>query len=283
MSPFRCLGKGSGQSGAPELVAVRGPDPVTMYKRGIEELGGIVSFIKKGQSVVVKPNIGWARLPKYAANTSPQLVEAIVLDCVKAGAGVVYVLDHTCNYWKNCYRNSGIEAAAEQAGAKVVPGNSHSDYRKIVIPRGKALKNAEMHRLVLDCDVLINVPVLKNHGGAVMTSAMKNLMGTVWDRKYFHSTDLNQCIADWVTARVPDLNIIDAYNMMRTHGPRGVNLDDVVNAKFQLLSKDIVAIDTAAAKILGIKPEKIPYIAKGEELGLGRTDLKRVSIRRIVA
>ncbi|MCP3964930.1 MAG: DUF362 domain-containing protein [Lentisphaerae bacterium] len=280
LRPFDCLGKGSLKKDAPQLVAVKGDSPVVMYERGIKELGGMEVFVKKGQTVVVKPNIGWARKPEFAANTSPDLVAAIVNDCLKAGADEVLVFDHTCNYWKSCYKLSGIEEAARKAGAKVVPGNAESDYREVEV-NGKALKKAQMIRFVLDSDVFINVPVLKNHGGAVMTAAMKNLMGIVWDRKHFHSTDLDQCIADWVTARIPDLNIIDAFNMMRTHGPRGVNTDDVVNAKFQLLSKDIVAIDTAAAKILGIAPDKISYIAKGEALGLGKTDLNKIVIRRI--
>jgi uncharacterized protein (DUF362 family) len=269
------------KTGEPDLIAVRNGTPAEMFARGIKELGGMEKFVKKGQTVVVKPNIGWAKKPELAANTHPELVAAIIKACYAAGAKKVYVFDHTCNYWRSCYNLSGIQKAAKSAGADVMPGNSIADYRDVKVPEGKKLTHGKVHRLIQECDVFINVPILKNHGGAVMTSAMKNLMGTVWDRRYFHRNDLQQCIADWITYRKPDLNIVDAYNIMVEHGPRGISLDDVVNKKFQLFSRDIVAVDTAAAKIIGIPTNKIPYLKYGEQLKLGTMDLDKLNIRRI--
>ena len=169
-----------------DFVAVKGGSPGEMFDKGIAEFGGMKAFVKSGQTVVVKPNIGWAKTPDTAANTNPELVQRIVEHCIKAGAKTVYVLDHTCNNWKESYRKSGIKDAAEKGGAKVLCGNRKEDYKKVRIPDGKKMKSALIHKLIVDCDVLINVPVLKNHGGAVMTCAMKNLMGIVWDRGYFH-------------------------------------------------------------------------------------------------
>jgi hypothetical protein len=57
-----------------DLVAVMGGEAVEMYEKGIAALGGIKNFVKAGQTVVVKPNIGWDRAPEYGANTNPQLV-----------------------------------------------------------------------------------------------------------------------------------------------------------------------------------------------------------------
>ncbi len=269
------------KSGAPDLVAVSGGGPVEMFKEGIKALGGMEKFVKKGQTVVVKPNIGWAKRPDMAADTNPELVAEIVKSCFGAGAKTIYVFDHTCNNWKTCYNLSGIQAAAETAGAQVMPGNAKGDYRNVEVPKGKVLKKGACHKLIMDCDVFINVPILKNHGGSIMTAAMKNLMGTVWDRRFFHKNGLQQCIVDWCTYRVPDLNIIDAYRMMRTHGPRGIGAGDVVDQKMQLLSTDIVAIDTAASKILGKQPSRIPYLKMGQKLGLGTTDLASLNIKKI--
>lgn len=263
-----------------DLVAVRGGKPVEMFDRGIAELGGMGTFVKKGQKVVVKPNIGWAKTPEYGADTNPELVAKIIESCFKAGASEVSVFDHTCNNWKSCYQLSGIAEAATKAKAVVAPGNAQSDYRIVTVP-GKKLTSAEVHKLIIDCDVFINVPILKNHGGAKMTSAMKNLMGIVWDRRFFHKNDLQQCIADICTYRKPDLNIVDAYLVMMKRGPRGVSLDDVTKMEYQLLSTDIVAIDTAAAKIIGYKPDSIPYLKYGQELKLGTTDIDKLNIKRI--
>ncbi|MDD5699391.1 MAG: DUF362 domain-containing protein [Victivallaceae bacterium] len=264
-----------------DLVAVRGGQPAEMFDRGIAALGGMDHFVKSGQTVVVKPNIGWAKPPEAGADTNPELVKRIIEHCFRAGAKTVYVLDHTCDAWQDCYNKSGIAEAAKAAGAKVLCGNYKKDYRPVEVPDGKRLNRALVHGAVLDCDVFINVPVLKNHGGAIMTAAMKNLMGIVWDRRYFHRHDLQQCIADFVMARKPDLNVVDAFRVMKNGGPRGLRLEDVLEMSYQLLSTDIVAVDTAASKIIGIPAARIPHLRMGQELKLGTMNLDELSIKRI--
>lgn len=269
------------QSSAIDLVALKGGEPDVMFDKGIEALGGMKTFVKKGAKVVVKPNIGWDVSPERAGNTNPKLLSRIIKHCQDAGAKEVYVLDHTCDEWKRCYTNSGIEKAAKDAGAKVVPGGSESYYHEVAIPQGKSLKTAKEHEVILDADIFINVPILKNHSGSSLTVSMKNLMGNVWDRGYWHRNDLHQCIADFATFRKPHLNIVDAYNVMRTNGPRGVSVEDVVTMKAQLISADIVAADAAAAKLFGVKPEDIRHIRIAAEMNVGKMDLDKLNIRRI--
>ncbi len=179
-----------------DLVAVMGGEPEAMYEKAISAMGGMSRFVKKGQKVVVKPNIGWNKKPEEAANTNPLLVAAIVRDCLKVGASEVVVFDHTCDEWMSCYKNSGIESAAKSAGARIAFGHDEKYYKPVNITEGVRLKEAKIHEEILNCDVWINVPVLKNHGGAKMTISMKNFMGIVWDRRYWHANDLQQCIAD---------------------------------------------------------------------------------------
>ncbi|MHC4874003.1 MAG: hypothetical protein ACYTFY_19305 [Planctomycetota bacterium] len=64
----------SDSSKAYDLVAIKGGSPVDMFKSGMKEMGGMSTIVKKGQSVVVKPNIGWAKTPEFAANTNPNSV-----------------------------------------------------------------------------------------------------------------------------------------------------------------------------------------------------------------
>jgi len=268
-------------SGAADIIAVKGGEPEEMYSKGIAALGGMGAFVKSGQTVVVKPNIGWDKPPEMAANTNPKLVKAIVEDCFKAGASKVYVFDHTCNDWRNCYEHSGIAAAAKEAGATMMPGNSRNNYKEVEIPHGRRLKKDLVHELILESDVFINVPVLKVHGGAAMTSAMKNLMGVNWDRGYWHKNDLGQCIADFITRIRPTLNIVDAYRIMIAHGPQGVSPDDVRLVKYQLLSTDIVGIDALAAKILGKSPESISHLRCAAAMKLGKIDPAQLPIKRL--
>ncbi len=277
----------SPQTGKPvDLVAVMGGEPGQMFKRAIAEVGGMGKYVKKGYKVVVKPNIGWDKTPELAANTNPELVAEIVKQCFAAGAKEVIIFDHTCDEWTKCYENSGIESAAKAAGAKVVQGNNESDYRSITLPQGKKLKSTKVHQAILDCNIWINVPVLKHHGGANMSIAMKNLMGICWDRQIFHSTDLHQCIADMCTLqKKPALNVVDGYRLLKDNGPQGKSAADVVKSKALFLSQDIVAVDTAATKFFSqvreMPLDHVGYLADGQELKLGTMNVDKLNVKRI--
>ncbi|NBC83555.1 MAG: DUF362 domain-containing protein [Bacteroidetes bacterium] len=266
-----------------DLVAIKGGEPAAMFDKAIQAFGGIQKFVKKGQTVVVKPNIGWNKTPEYAANTNPQLTGQIVKHCYAAGAKIVYVFDNTCNNWQKCYTNSGIEKSVKDAGGKMVPGNTESYYHGVQVNKGKKLQSSKVHELILESDVFINVPVLKNHGGAALTMTMKNLMGIVWDRSYWHRNDLHQCIADFSTYRQPDLNILDAYRVMMRNGPQGVSTNDVVNMKSLFISTNMVSIDAAGAKMFGMEPEKVGYIPIANQMGVGEMDLSKLNIKKMSA
>ena len=274
-------GKFLNLEGEYDLIAVMGGEPDVMFDKAIAAIGGMQKFVKKGQKVVVKPNIGWDSSPEKAADTNPVLVKRIIEHCFNAGAKEVVVFDNTCDNWQRSYSNSGIEKAVKDAGGKIAPGNNESNYHPVTISKGKKLKDAKEHELVLEADVFINVPVLKNHGGAQLTISMKNLMGIVWDRGYWHKNDLQQCIADYITYRKPTLNIVDAYRVMKKNGPRGGSLSDVTLLKSLIISEDIVAADAAGAKLLGFEPKSVDHIRIAAEMGLGRLDLDKLKINRI--
>jgi len=279
-------GKSAETGAAYDMVAVMGGEPEAMFRRAIQEMGGMGQYVKKGQKVVIKPNIGWDKVPALAANTNPVLIGEIIKECFSAGASEVVVFDHTCDDWKRCYANSGIEAVAKENGAKVVPAHEESYYREMKLPNGKSLTSTKIHQAIMDCDVWINVPILKNHGGAKMSISMKNMMGIVWDRRFFHSNDLQQCIADVCTMnKRPVLNIVDAYRVLKSNGPRGKSAADVVTAKGLFMSTDMVAVDTAATKffdqIVSMPLEHVGHIANAEKLKVGTTNLDNLKIKRI--
>lgn len=265
----------------PDLVAVQGGNPVQMFDVGIKALGGMDRFVKKGQRVLVKPNIGWNKTPSEAANTNPELVGRIVTAAREAGAKKVLCFDHPVNEEGDCYLRSGIAAAVKANGGEMRSAANQASYRRVLIPGATTLKEALVHELYLDCDVIINVPVLKVHGGGRMTAALKNLMGVVWDRRYWHRMDLQRCIAEFPLMRKPDLNVIDAHMVMMEHGPIGLSTEDLVLKKMQFLSTDMVLADTAGAKILGLPPESVPYLKMAADLGIGRMDLERAAIKRL--
>lgn len=275
-----------------DLVAIYGGTPVEMFEKGIAEMGGMSRFVKEGQTVVIKPNIGWDKAPEFGANTDPELVAAVVKSCLAAGAKEVLCFDHTCQNPADCYKNSGIAAAVEAAGGTMVAGNADNMYVDREIPKGVSLKKAKVHKLAATADVFINMPILKHHSGAKITCAMKNYMGCVLDRQIWHRSDLPQCIADFSTYQKTTLTIVDAYRVMLEHGPQGKSPKFAPVAKYQIISTDIVAADAAAVQIFATvakqygmgKPyeiSEIPYIGFAEKLGVGTADLKKLNMKRI--
>ncbi|MBR4976755.1 MAG: DUF362 domain-containing protein [Thermoguttaceae bacterium] len=287
-APFSVLAQqGKNAAGADvDLVALMGGEPGPMFEKGIEVLGGMKRFVDRGAKVVIKPNIGWDKKPELAANTNPELVVAMINAAKDCGAKEIVVFDNTCDNWRRSYENSGIEAAAKKAGAVVVPANEERYYREVSLPKAKVLKKAKIHEEILDCDVWFNAPILKNHGGAKMTIAMKNLMGIVWDRREFHTLGLDQTIADIGLYEKPAcLNVVDAYRAMKANGPRGLNEADVVTPKCLFMSTDPVAVDVAAIRTFNqfqnMPLENVRYVAMAEELKLGVSDLSKLKVERV--
>lgn len=268
----------------PDLVAVKNAAPDVMFDQAIAALGGMGQFVRPGQTVVVKPNIGWKRDAESGANTNPLLVRRIIEHCVQVGAKKVYVFDNSVysGQGPQCYSISGLEDAAKAAGALVVPGNHSKYYQTIAIPDAVRLKETQVHEVLLESEVLINVPVLKDHFASHLTIAMKNLMGVVWDRGFYHSRGLHQCIADFLLYRTPNLNVVDAYLVTMANGPQNARQGDLELKKSLLVSQDIVAVDTAAAMLFGIDPKKVRHIALGHEMGMGTMNLESLNIKRII-
>ena len=184
------------------------------------------SYVRPGDRVVVKPNIGWDRSPEQGANTHPAVVRAIVEQVLEAGAARVLVFDRTCNEPRRCYKNSGIEDALSSLGNKVRV--EHIDERKFVpveVARGKALTELSIYRDALEADCYINVPVAKHHGLSRLTLGLKNSMGVLGGNRGQMHHGIGQKLADLATVLRPTLNVIDATRMLMDNGPQGGRLD----------------------------------------------------------
>lgn len=271
----------SASSGVPDLVAVKGSTQANRLDRSLKELGGIEAFVKKGQTVAIKPNIGWSQDPRTGANTNPELVRRLAELCFAAGAKKVLVFDHTCDDEDSCYKNSLIGPYARQAGATMVPADRSGSYQEVAIAGAVSLKRTRLHEAILEADVFFNVPVLKEHGGIGISCAMKNLMGMVWDRGAFHAQGLEQCIVDSCLIRKPSLTIIDADRCMLSGGPRAHEGSRYGDQKMLLVSKDMVALEAVGAATLGMKASDFGYIALAAAQGIGSADLRKLDIRRL--
>lgn len=266
----------------PDLVAVRGTELTRMFDKALEALGGLGRYVKSGQTLVIKPNMAWAQPPSVGANTNPVLVSHIVKNALNLGAKKVYVFDNTCDNWVGAYRDSGLEEASKDAGATVAPGNTSGYYQEVQVPGATILKTIELHEVYLEADVIINVPVLKHHGGAKMTAAIKNLMGAIWSRGPLHRNGVDETLPDLLLYKKPTLNVVEAVRVMTSGGPRGRGTSQYLAANMLIASEDAVAADSACAAIMNTAGISTPsYIELAAQRGIGVSNLDTLNIQRL--
>ena len=275
---------------APRALAAEQPKPVVSVAEGkdyaalvssvLAPLGGMAAFVKPGNRVVVKPNIGWDRKPELAATTHPDVVKALVQLALGAGAARVLVFDRPCNEERRCYTNSGIQAAVQSLNddrAMCV----FMDERKFVpvdMPNAKSLKQFTFYQDALEADCYINAPIAKHHGSSGLTLSLKNTMGVVGGSRGHIHMSLDQRIADLNTVIKSHLVVIDATRILLRNGPSGGSPKDVKVLDTLIASADPVAADAYATTLFGMKPEDLASTVAAYDLGLGEMDLSKVQV-----
>jgi uncharacterized protein (DUF362 family) len=265
----------------PYLAVARGNDAAAMVNAAVKALGGIERYVKPGNDVIIKPNICSASHSyEYAATTNPEVVAAIITLCLGAGAKRVRVMDHPFSGTdESAYKRSGIADAVAAAGGEMEIMSS-VNYVEIPIPEGIDIKKWSVYRDIMNADVVINVPIAKHHGSARLTMGMKNLLGVIKSPNMFH-LNLAQRIADLNSMVRPQLTIIDAVRILMNHGPTGGDLNDVKLANTIIAGQDVVATDSYAATLFGLKGIDIPAVRAGADMGLGRINFDGIKIEEI--
>ena len=253
--------------------------PEQLVKRAVDAMGGMSRFVSRGDVVVVKPNIGWDRMPIHAANTNPDVVAAVIKLAFDAGAKKVVVADGSCNDPNRCFQRSGIWRASYDAGAEVVLPQEHR-YRSMRL-KGDVLDEWPVFTTLVDADKVINVPVAKHHNLAKYTAAMKNWYGVLGGRRNRLHQNIDTSIADLATFMRPTLVIVDAWRVLMRNGPQGGNIDDARDMHTVVATVDQVAADAFGCTLIGQKPENLPYLAMGEKRGLGTMRWESLRVKEV--
>ena len=278
MDPFL---RDIGAAEAPDLAVASGKSPGAVTRAAIDALGGMRKFVSRGDIVVVKPNIGWDRTPEFAATTNPEVVAALVKLSLEAGAKKVKVLDNPVNDARRCYRQSGILAAAEAAGAEVVYPDSRK-FRDTKIGGG-TIKSWPLYTEAIEADRIINVPIAKTHGTSTLTLGMKNWMGVMGGWRGRIHQRIHESLVDVSLFLKPSLVVLDAVRILTGNGPQGGDLADVKRLDTVIAGADQVAVDAYGATLFGINGADIGFIRLGHQAGLGTMDLAKVRLKKIQA
>lgn len=264
----------------PKVWVYTGTDKTKLMEaclKTISENGGFGKDVKK---MTLKVNAAWARTPEQAANTHPDLVAAFITGVKKTGVTEVIVPELACSAWDANWEKNGIKAAVEKAGGKMVNLAQNANLFKVVnIPKGVKLKTAKVASYFTETDCLVNMPIAKNHGATRTTIALKNWMGAIQDRGFWHSNDLHQCMVDFATFLQPKWTIVDATRVLLTEGPAG--LGQVKEPNQLILSQDQVAADAYASTLIVDKTVKLRYLTLATAAKLGESDIAKMDVIKI--
>jgi uncharacterized protein (DUF362 family) len=270
--------------GKADIAAVKGADYFKNTIKALEILGGMGKFVSKQSKVGLLINSPWDHPGSYV---KPEITLAVIQMCRDAGAKEIGVFKSLGgSYWRR-------SALSEKFRDEVKSIRSlEGKYAEVSVPRGRALKKAEIAKGLLDCDVFVNIPIAKDHTGVRFTGTMKNMMGatsssTNW---FFHSGSgasgyygdvefLSQCIADVNLVRKPDLCIVDGTEMVATNGPQGPG--KLIKPQKVFAGVDRVAVDVYGANLLGLKAEEIRTTQMAHEHGMGEIHLARLRIQEV--
>ena len=251
-----------------------------LIRKVLEAAGGITRFVSRGDVVVIKPNISWARRPDLAATTNPEVLKGVIELCYDAGAKKVRIADHTIHDARRCFAITGAGMVAKETNAD------------LVYPRSSLMKRMKLngHRLdvwpvfvpLVEADKVINLPVAKHHGLSTLTLGIKNWIGAVGGRRHALHQDIHQSTVDLAQFFKPTVTLIDATRIMTKNGPSGGSLSDVAVKNTLILSDDQVAADALAAVLFGYSPEEIGFIRLGKKWGLGTYDFQQLDQKKVI-
>lgn len=261
----------------PDLALAKG-SPSAATRAAVDLIGGMNSFVNRGDRVVIKPNMSFANPPEMATTTHPEVVRELAVMCHEAGAARVDILDHTLSSVEMCLEQSGIRSACAGLGSGSIEGVGDARrYKEVDMPDGVSMKRTEVMREVLEADVLISAPVAKHHSSTGVSLSMKGNMGLILNRGVMHwKYDLHTAIVDLSTLLKADLVVIDATRVLTTNGPGGPG--EVARMDTVIAGRDMVAADAKAVTLVkwygkNIEPRQVKHIRLAHERGLGRMDI----------
>jgi uncharacterized protein (DUF362 family) len=268
---------GQAGTGAAAIVQVKGASPYEITKKAISEIGGMGRIVTRGDVVMVKPNIGWNRTVEQAACTNPEVLRAVIELAFAAGAKKVVIMDNTCHKAEDCYQRSGIEAMARKAGAEI----RYSDENRLVVHdfKGEVLGKWPVFRDHLDVDKFINVPILKHHGSAGLTIAMKNLYGILGGNRGKLHREMGENIADLANGFRSHLVVVDAFRVLMRNGPVGGRLSDVELRQTVIASTQIMHADVAAAAFFGSDAREVEFLQAAYARKMGEIEISKIPLR----
>ena len=256
---------------------VRGAGRAETLELALKSIGGIQTFIKNGDRVLLKVNAAFASPPMLSATTHPDTVATLTRLCFKAGAASVTVTDNPINDPASCFRLTGIEEAARSAGAAVLFPQKEF-FKSFSLAEAQLIRNwPVLYEPINRIDKIIGTAPVKDHHRSGASMIMKNWYGLLGGRRNIFHQDIHTIIKELAMMVKPTLVVLDGTTTMMRNGPTGGSLSDLKETHMMIASTDQVAADAFGAGLLDKTVDELAFIRKAEAMQIGTADFQSLN------
>jgi len=241
-------------------------------KKAFDLLGGMSTLIKRGEKVLIKPNVLSARLPEDGICTHLEVIRAVVKLVRDCGA-LPCIGDNPGGSLSaaKAYEGSGLTSLAKEVGVEL------KEAKGIKVVNGIPIAS-----YFFECDKIINLPKMKTHILMGLTGAIKNMYGAVaglhkseLHKKFPSPEEFAEVLIDTFEIVKPNLVLMDGIVSMDQDGPSSGRLR---NPGLLIAGEDSVAIDAVFAELAGIKSLSVITTKKAYMRKLGEADLRNIEV-----
>ncbi len=266
-----------------KLCIVHGPDRKKNLRSAFQALGGMESFIRPKDRVLIKVNAAFATPPQLGATTHPELVSETVRMCIESGAAYVAVTDNPINDPQSCFELTGIGPAARQAGAHVILPDPGA-FELLTVPNARLIRNwPVMVGPFEGITRVIGMAPVKDHQRSGASMTLKNWYGLLGGRRNIFHQDIHTIIQELSIMIRPSLVILDGVVSMVQNGPTGGSFSDLRRTDTLIVGTDPVAVDAVGAGLLQRSLDQLPFLEKAEAAGAGTVNYESLNPIRINA
>jgi uncharacterized protein (DUF362 family) len=258
----------------PSLGIAHGSDRIATTRAAVEALGGMGRFVRKGDVVMLKPNVAFDRPPALAATTHPDSLRAVARMVLEAGARRVIVADNPINSPAGCFLKSGLSAVADELNLDLMyPEQSAFTHLRM---EGEILRHWPFfHRPFERADKVIGIAPCKDHNLCSASMTMKNWYGLLGGRRNQFHQHIHSIISDFALMIQPTLVVLDGMSVLKSNGPTGGRLSDVMEVGTVVAGIDMVAVDSYGyTNMLWRDVANLEYLHKAHQRGLGNMNWK---------
>lgn len=267
-------------AGAGVLGVAHGENYDAMLRMALTAIGGIEHYIRKGDVVMIKPNVAFDRAPKLGATTNPAVLAALIRLVREAGASEVRVADNPIESPESCFQKTGIREAAAAAGAEIyLP--SPTSFEMLEVPGARLIARWPFfYRPFHGVDKVIGIAPIKDHNLCFASMTTKNWYGLLGGRRNQFHQDIHNIVADLALMMRPTFVVLDASRILMKNGPTGGDLSDVVPGRTLVASTDQITADAYGFTNLLNRTTDLPaYLHNAQARGLGNPDWRNVLIK----